>query len=187
MRGATLLLVPWFLVACNRETVGPNVEPTLGITDAPVMSGMVFRGDSMVAVVWSDLKTGLQITAGVEMSEYCRGIWNPDFVRFQMIAAGDARVIQRKAGPVRTSVWDFTTLDCTLFTTEVPLATGEASLSYENNDLYDRSTGSNTYGFSLHGQLTTSAGGTAIVSAQWWGQLQDGVFLRVLTSSVTFH
>jgi hypothetical protein len=164
MRCAGLLLIPLFALACDQEPVAPDITPTFDITNGPAESGIITRGQDVYAVFWADATTGLSVTFGVDNLEFCSGVIDFDFVPVKDANLASGRVVRLQTGMTRASVWGFTTFDCALFTTEEPVASGEAKVQYTDNDVYHwLGSGHNKNAFTFKGTGTlTDADGNPV-------------------------
>ncbi len=134
-----------------------NAEP-------PSESGVVTRLDREFAVFDVDEKAGISSVLGVDPVVFCSGGSDFDFLSYADKAVqGDLRSVRRGQGDVTASVWPFTVFDCSLFLTEMPLATGMASVVDTDNDYFglercDEKQNINSFGHRAHGALHSPYG-----------------------------
>jgi len=159
-------------IGCSdqRLTSPPTDEAAaaFSITDAPVEAGIVMRGETMIAVGWTDLKEGIFVLIGFDPVEYCTGPASFDVIPYQdVILRGGRGTLRHLQGEgLTTSVWPFPGFNCALVTTVQPLATGVSDLVNTDNDFYgDGRSNANAFGFRAHGTLTRTNGADAAFSA----------------------
>jgi hypothetical protein len=173
------LLVPLLLFACDREPVAPGDTPTLDITNGPAASGVVIRGEGVAAWAWPDVKSGLQVVAGVDMLEFCAGIINFDVTPIKYANLPDGRINELAQGMVQATVWDFVDFDCALFTTRDPVASGVARYQYTDNDVTLAGENSaDSWGVTVHGTLARPNGDEAALAAHFRALIRDGAFVH---------
>lgn len=129
-----------------------NAEP-------PSESGIVTREDREFAVFDVDEKAGISSVLGVDPVAFCSGTGEFEFVSYADKAVqNDLRSVRVGRGEVTASVWPFTVFDCSLFLTEMPLASGIAKLVDRDNDYFglercDEKQNINSFGYQAHGAL----------------------------------
>jgi hypothetical protein len=137
--------------------------------DPPDQSGVVMRGDDILAVFSVDEKAGLSAVLGGEVAVFCAGIIDFDVIPFQRVDVPEDvnRVIDLFKGEVRTEVYDvtfdvFSGFPCDLFEGVEPLATGMSRVvltgsdvnAFDNPDNRNR----NAFGWQAHGKLDGADG-----------------------------
>jgi len=166
MRRAALLLIPLFVLACDREPVAPDITPTFDDHAPPVESGIVLRGERFDAWTWADSETGLRVTIGFDVLEYCANVFDFELVPFQAAFLPSDRLLVREAGPMHAAVWGFTAFECDRFTSEQPVATGEVRFRTTDNDFSLTGRNNvNAYGVMANGVIGLTDGGTAMLAA----------------------
>jgi hypothetical protein len=189
MRRATLLLVPLFLFACDREPVAPDITPTLDIANAPEESGIVVRYGTALGFNLGDPAADLVAFMGWDIVNWCAGD-NPGYgaqVRAEKeIMEGYRSVMLGTAADLKTSVWRLSEIAaatwsaiCAKIAATEPLATGFSSAVYTDNAFvgYDYVTNANPYGWRYHGLLVRPDGTGASFSGHhfWMWDQENGV------------
>jgi len=159
-------LVALVAVSCDQQPVEPTADqvaeaPTFKFEDAPPFSGIIERAEFPAAFTWVDFKSGLRVTIGVDMLEYCDGIINFDLVWWQDIY-NPTRLLGQAQGELQAAVWDFLDFDCELFTTVPPVASGDAYFRIQDNSEYgvgEDDNFANSWNFHANGTLYYSDGG----------------------------
>ena len=184
------LLVASFLIAfaaCGEgvQTTAPEIpdtpQPAFNFANGPDAAGIITRDGMGLGLIGRDSNTQLQVVLGVDLVEFCGGVWAPDLVARQITDVPDEanRIVRILHGTdVRTSVWPNFGFNCPLFTTTTPLATGLSKFVHTDNDVNiffnPDSKNSNAYGWTAHGVLTDPSGAKAPFSAHlrchWDGQ-----------------
>ena len=166
MRRIVLLIVPLLVFACDRQPAAPDIAPTLDIANAPPFSGVVWRGETWEALTWADPKTGMRLSVGYDPVADCSGDFEPlSWLSFQALDL-PSRLGLLELGTAQASVWGFTEYDCDLFSSEQPLAIGEAHFRYTDNDFFwSGENNANAWGFLVNGTLVASDGGAAQLAA----------------------
>ncbi len=174
--GSALALVAALLAgACTDQATTPTTVAIdnathSGIGNAPEFSGIIVRGQATNAWTWVDVVSGYRVVIGADMNEYCAGVINFDLVFFQDINLSNGRPLLEvvDGDDMRTTVWDFLSFDCALFTTVDPVAYGYADLVNTDNDLFGTAPGdnnANAWGLRAHGILSYQDGSDAVFSA----------------------
>ena len=138
----------------------------IGVANAepPSESGIVTRGDREFALFDVDEKAGISSVLGVDPVAFCSGLTEFDFISYADKAVqNDLRSVRVGRGEVVASVWPFTDFDCNLFLTEMPLASGMASVVDRDNDFFgldrcDEKQNINSFGYQAHGALYSPDG-----------------------------
>jgi hypothetical protein len=182
---ATTLMLA--LAACGEgvQTTAPESpdapQPAFNFANNPDAGGIITRDEMGLGLFQRDSKTQLQVVLGIDIAEFCGGVWAPDLVARQIVDVPDEanRIVRLLHGTdVRTSVWPNFGFNCGLFTTTTPLATGLSKFVHTDNDVFiffnPDNKNSNAYGWTAHGVLADPAGDKAPFSAhrrcQWDGQ-----------------
>jgi len=190
MRWLSLTLLPFVLVACTETQASLDETPQFDFSNAPDVSGIVTRAEWPVAYTWPDFKTGLRVTLGLDMLEFCDGIDDFDVIPYQDVNSPTGELLTLGKGTLRAAVWPFTDFDCALFTTIAPLATGDAEFVNNDNDLLGTpgwENNTNVWGFSAHGLLTRPTGEIAVLSAERRVSFSAARGLMVLMSKVSLQ
>ena len=151
--------------------VGLMVALVLTLTpaaaDPPATSGVVVRGTFNAALWWVDAREGTLIVTGVDIVDWCTGPAPFDTFSFQDAELRDRINTIQKGQDITTSVWPFDVLDCFLFTTLDPLATGLTEVVWPDSDLV--LSGDQAYAGSImvRGFLTTPDGARARLDAHF--------------------
>jgi len=161
-----LALVAFVAVSCDQQLVEPTEDqvaeaPTFKIEDAPPFSGIIERAEFPAAWTWIDSKSGLRLTIGLDMLEYCGGTINFDLIWWQDIY-NPTRLLGQAQGELQAAVWDFLEFDCELFTTVPPVASGDAYLRIQDNaeiGVGEDDNFTNSWQFHANGTLYYSDGG----------------------------
>jgi hypothetical protein len=161
-----LSLVAFVAVSCDQQPAEPTADqladaPTFNFENAPPFSGIIERAEFPAAYSWVDFKSGLRLTLGFDVFEYCDGTINFDLVWFQDIY-NPSRWLGQAQGEMQAAVWDFLDFDCELFTTVPPVASGVADFintdnSWEGVGEDDQFT--NSWNLHAKGTLSYSDGG----------------------------
>ncbi len=186
----------------NESILSSNNNPGGNEVDAllkpPAQSGpYVMRYDAIVAFLFSDAKTGLTATLGVDNALYCSGQFAFDLLPLQEIdsPADVNRFINLQKGDVQTEIYEGVFLGgnlCDFFSANPLLATGTSSIVLTDNDLLaylpHDNVNSNAFGIQAHGELTTTTGEivkfTGISRSVWDGvdpgsfKSSDHIFLK---------
>ena len=159
---------------------------TPAFADPPAQSGpRVFRYDFNTAFVFSDPDSGLQVTFGLNMLEFCNGIRNFEEFTFMDVLVGEDsnRILGPGYGEVYTTVWGFTEFDCARFTTELPLAEGMITLRLNVSDVLawepNERSNKNSYSFKANGPMWSPANESMrlhFVSHTVWGGFNNPSF-----------
>ena len=175
IKGFALCLAAVFAVGCGEQPASPTVPngdavaPAFTIDNAPVESGIVIRGETGVAVGWTDEKDGTFVFIGIDPRDFCSGVFDPDIVPMQEVTLpGDRGTLGHIQGQgLTTTVWPFPGFTgCDLLNTYAPLATGTSDLVYTDNDVYgDGRANANTFGYRAHGKLRLANDAEAAFSA----------------------
>jgi hypothetical protein len=174
VRGWTLALVAATVTACSEQPVAPTNPvdvggaPELSIADAPPLAGIVTRGETFLAVGWTDEREGTFVMIGFDPVDFCTGPVDFDYIPAQDVVLRNGRgVLHHLQGTgLTTSVWPFPGFNCGLVTSTEPLATGLSDLVSTDNDLNgDGRSNANAFGFRAHGTLTLVNGSDAAFSA----------------------
>lgn len=161
---------------CGADTAGPvdpspELRTSMGIGQAPPSSGpFVVRFDNIFGLFLTDPEAGLTVTYGFDPVALCQGGATFDVVHVLRvnIPEGDTRLKNLVRGQdLRAAVWPFAVegFPCALYTTVDPVGTGIADLVTTDNDLLAGSDpnrqNSNSFGFTGHGVLDLTAGGSS--------------------------
>jgi hypothetical protein len=138
----------------------------IGVANAnpPSESGVVTREDRQFAVFDVDANAGISSVLGADPVAFCSGTPEFDFLSYADKAVqNDLRSVRVGRGEVYASVWPFTSFDCGLFLTEMPLATGMARVVDRDNDFFgveqcDEKQNRNSFGYQAHGALESPYG-----------------------------
>lgn len=174
IKALSLALAAVVAVGCSEQPAAPTasddgaVAPTFTIDNAPVESGIVMRGETSVAVGWTDQKDGTFVFIGIDPRDFCNGVFDVDIVPFQEIYHTHGGTLGHIQGQgLRTTVWPFPGFTgCHLLDTYAPLATGVSDLVNTDN-MYSGGSpaNANAFGFRAHGTLTLASGADAAFSA----------------------
>ena len=192
VRFAFLALPTAALVACEQPItpeLSPEVQPALGIANAPAEAGIVTRDDRAVAATWVDSETGMRAFIGVDIVEFCNGGGAFDVEAIQTATLRDGRVVGLVQGADKTtSVWGFPQFSCAMYTSEEPLATGLSVRVGTDND-FDGVfvSGTNAFGFAAHGPLTRPNGARAQFSGHLRFTTDAEGSTRILSSKVSLR
>lgn len=146
------------------------------IAEPPANSGVVVRGTYNNAYFDVDMKKGISVVLGADISEFCNGIEDFDVIAYSDKAVQQGlRIVTVEKSEVIASVWSFTEFDCGLFTTELPLATGMASMILNDNDLIgnencEEKNNINVFSRKAHGTLYAPSGEARQFAMNFWGQ-----------------
>ena len=163
----TLLLVFLLvgLTGCNEEPTPTQVTATIDKDSPPAVSGIIVRGETVVAVTWVDWEAGLRVVIGADMDEFCADIYDFDFFAYQDGTLPDGRTFTvGVGGNMQTRVWDFLEWECDLLTTIPPIAVGTSRLMNVDNSLAgvgEDDNFTNTWAWSAQGVLVGADGGRA--------------------------
>lgn len=131
--------------------------------DPPAESGPnVIRYDGGIGQFFIDPDAGTIAVLGGNVAEFCRG-GGLDVVSIMRVnVPQDTDRIKRLIrGEVEASVWPFTTFDCSLFTTTLPIAEGMVHISNNDNDLVSflrDNKNINSYGWKANGTMYSPTG-----------------------------
>jgi hypothetical protein len=174
VEGFAMALVATIAAGCSEQPAVPTASsdaaasPALSIADAPVSAGIVMRGETFIAVGWTDVQEGIFVFIGLDPVQYCTGPVEFDVIPFQDVELhGGLGTLRRLQGnDLQTSVWPFPGFNCGLVTSVTPLATGVSDLVNSDNDfLGDGRSNANAFGFRAHGTLTLASGAETAFSA----------------------
>ena len=162
-----LALAAFVAVSCDQQPVEPTADqfsdaPTFKIEDAPPFSGIIERAEFPSAYSWVDFKSGLRLTIGLDMLEYCDGTINFDLIWYKDIYNPSRWLGQGQGEDLQTDVWPFLEFDCELFTTVPPLASGVAyfrSMDNAYDGVGEDDNFTNSWGGHANGTLYYSDGG----------------------------
>lgn len=170
----SLALAAGFVVACGEQPASPTapdaaaMAPAFTIDNAPAQSGIVMRGETSVAVGWTDEKDGTFVFIGIDPRDFCNGVFDFDIVPFQEVYLTHGGSLGHIQGhDLRTTVWPFPGFTgCGLLDIYAPLATGVSDLVNTDNMYTGGSpANANAFGFRAHGTLTLANGADAAFSA----------------------
>jgi len=174
VNGLALALVVVTVAGCSEQPAAPTAvhdgaaSPASSIADAPESAGIVMRGETFIAVGWTDVREGIFVMIGFDPVQYCTGPVNFDFIPFQDVELHGGRGVLRhlQGTDLQTSVWPFAGFNCGLVTSVEPLATGVSDLVNTDNDFGgDGRSNANAFGFRAHGTLTLTSGAETAFSA----------------------
>lgn len=168
MRKAALLLVPLFLLACDREPVAPDTIANFDAADAPpVTSGIVVRHDGHFLLSVADPDSDLWAFIGIDIYDVCDDfLYTRDVIPVHDLFLTGRRIQLAKSDDARTSVWRLSAIDgpdlpatCANIAATEPLAVGLSHVLYADNAvLTDVAPYANPYGWRFNGLLTGADG-----------------------------
>ena len=187
------------LIGCSEEPTPTAVQEDPGnvAVKAPGngQGAVVIRYEGGLALTYVDVNRGLRVVFGLDMNEYCVGIYDFDLVNIMEITnPADQYVVNQliNGDGVRASVYPLFPFDCEIFLATEPLATGYVKLVSTDNDLYayfeeNLHPRVNSYKTTATGELYTPDGDKvmlAYVNKIVWPGYPDFDQIRELVSDV---